>query len=271
MAKNGCPHYLYFKLKLTTPIEMKTHFLYLTIFFLFSLYGCGDKDTYNPDSSPSDSGTGGSMARFTISGNYLFTVDNTKMKVFSIADPTKPALLNTTDLGFGIETIFLGKNNTLFLGSQTGMYIYDVTNPSSPSRICYYQHIYSCDPVVANDSFAYVTLHSANSRCGRNTNELQVIDITKLASPFLVKSYPLTSPRGLGIDKKLLFICDDGLKVYNATSSKNLVLKNKFNIPALDVIPKDSVLMVLASDGLVQYLYKDDKIQLLSKLLTQSN
>jgi hypothetical protein len=248
---------------------MKNRLFYIILLLLSVWYGC-DKGT-SENSSTSDSGTGGSTARFAISGNYLYTVDNTKMNVFSISDPAKPVLLNTTDVGFGIETIFLGKENVLFLGSQTGMYIYDVTNPTNPSKICYYQHIYSCDPVIADGNFAYITLHSENSRCGRSTNELQVIDISNLASPFFVKSYAMSSPRGLGIDKKLLFICDDGLKVFNATSPSNLVLKQKFNISAMDVIPKDSILMVLASDGLVQYLYKNDNIQLLSKLITQSN
>ncbi|MGV3658020.1 MAG: hypothetical protein ACO1NX_08695 [Chitinophagaceae bacterium] len=84
---------------------MKQIFLYL---FIFLLLGCdkmaADSAAYNPSS-----GTGGSMARFTIVGNYLYTVDKSDLKVFEIADPSNPVFKQTVPVGFEIETIYLSR------------------------------------------------------------------------------------------------------------------------------------------------------------------
>ncbi len=236
-------------------------------------YAC-DKGSDNLSSNNSNTdgggstGIGGSLARFTIAGNHLFTVDKQKLKSFGLENEALPVYLSETNAGFNIETIF-ARGNTLFLGSQSGMYIYDISNPSYPNQLCYYQHIYSCDPVVADSNYAYVTL-STTSRCGRNVNELQIIDIHDLSKPYFLKSYPMTQPQGLGIDNRELFVCDDGLKIYDASDVKNLQLKYKFSIPAIDVIPMNNLLMVLADNGLYQYRYENGQVTLLSKLLTNN-
>jgi hypothetical protein len=243
--------------------------IYFIIVVLVFSTGCTKDSSVSSgtdNNGGTDIGTGGSLARFTITNDHLFTVDNEKLKSYNLADPTQPKFVAESNVGFGIETIFAGKDNILFLGSTTGMYIYDVTEPMYPGRISNYQHIYSCDPVVANDKFAFVTL-SSTSRCGRNTNELQVVDISNLELPFMVRSYKMDNPKGLGISNNNLFVCDDGLKVYDATNVGSLKLLHKFGIPAIDIIPMDTLLMVIADDGLHQYKYKDGNVTLLSKLL----
>jgi hypothetical protein len=245
---------------------MKTYLLMIISLGFVAFNACNKDSGSDTGSNNSEVGTSGSLARFTITNNHLFTVDNEKLKSFSLADEHNPVPVAENEVGFGIETIFAGKNNILFLGSQFGMYIYDVSEPSYAGRISYYQHIYSCDPVVANDHYAYVTL-STTSRCGRNTNELNIVDISNLENPVMVKSYPMTQPNGLGISNNNLFVCDDGLKVYDATNVNDIKLLHKFGIPAIDVIPMDTLLMVLANDGLHQYKYKAGQITLLSNLL----
>ena len=94
------------------------------------------------------------------------------------------------------------------------MFVFDLSNPASPQQLTYFQHIRSCDPVVAQDNFAYVTLNTANQRCFNGTNELQILDIKNLNSPQLVKTISLTTPLGLDIDNDTLYVCDQGLKVY---------------------------------------------------------
>jgi hypothetical protein len=116
-----------------------------------------------------------------------------------------------------IETIFPYKTN-LFIGSSSGMHILDISSPESPAKVSTYVHIRSCDPVVVDDKYAYVTLRSGTA-CQGFTNQLEVIDITDLKAPELLKTYPMTNPHGLGIDKSTLFICDgrDGLKAFDAS------------------------------------------------------
>ncbi len=213
------------------------------------------------------SGKGGSLARFAIKGNHLYTVDQSTLQVFDISTASDPTFSNQVYVDFGIETIYPYKNN-LFLGSQFGMYTYDISseNATDPEFISYFQHIYSCDPVVVDDEYAYVTL-STESWCGRNTNELQIVDISDLENPFLVIKYDMKSPKGLGIDGDTLFVCDEGIKMYDITNVNNIKLKTHFNVTAHDVIPYRGNLLVIGSDGFRQYDYSGDELTLLSSIL----
>lgn len=215
---------------------------------------------------PSDSGTGkgGSLARFAISENSLFVLSQDSLKTFSLTDAKNPELLDERYVGNGIETMF-PKDSLLFLGAQTGLYIYDISIPSSPIPISTYFHITSCDPVVANDQYAFVTLRTETT-CNRGINELQIVDLSNINNPYLVKSYPMTNPIGLGIENNQLFICDRGLKVYDATNVNNLILKHHFKIEAFDVIPNNDILMVIGKNGLYQYRLQADTIVQLSHL-----
>ncbi len=232
----------------------------LLVFFL--LIGCkSDSDS----STSSDTGQGGSTARFTIINDYLYTVNENSLRVFDITLPESPNFNVDVPIGFGIETIFPYKNN-LFIGSQTGMYIYDLTNPKVPSLLSTYRHVYSCDPVVVQGNYAYVTLRSGNTRCRRGSNELQIIDISNLSLPKLVQSYPMSNPKGLGVDGNNLFICDNGIKIYDISVTP-IQLKTKFSISANDLIPFDNKLLVIGDDGFYQYKYTDTDITLLSSIL----
>lgn len=53
-----------------------------------------------------NSGTGGSMARFNIGGDHLYTVGNSSLHVFDISSLDNPVKLNTSHVGWQIETIF---------------------------------------------------------------------------------------------------------------------------------------------------------------------
>ena len=76
----------------------------------------------------------------------------------------------------------------------------------------------------------------------------------------------MTNPYGLGIDGKTLFVCDNGLSVYNVENPLNIQLTAHFNITAYDVIPQNGLLMVIGKDGLYQYSYTNNEIKELSKL-----
>jgi hypothetical protein len=226
--------------------------------------------TASSDGGGSTTGIGGSFARFTISGDYLYALNSSRLEVFNIPHPASIEKKTGVEVGWDIETIFpLGQ--TLFLGSQTGMHIMDIQSPDAPKKVSTYSHIRSCDPVVVEDGFAYVTLRNG-SQCGGFTNQLEVIDVTNLASPALVKIYPMTNPHGVGIDNGTLFVCDgnDGLKVFDATDrlaiDANQIAHYK-DIQAFDIIPFNNVAMVIGESGLYQYDYSNiDDIKLLSHL-----
>jgi len=168
--------------------------------------------------------------------------------------------------GFDIETIYPFKDK-LFLGSMGGLYIYDISQPGAPVKQGDFIHARACDPVIADDNYAYVTLREGTD-CGPTTNELEVVDVQDLSAPSLLKAYPMTKPRGLTKDDNLLFVCDDGIKMYDASDPANIILKKHVGeLETRDAIAWDKNLIVVASDGLYQFDYSNsDDLTLRSKL-----
>lgn len=216
-------------------------------------------------------GLGGSMARFGIKGKVLYVVDNSMLKVFDITDKTTPVKVNDIYAGWNIETMFLTETN-MFLGTTTGMVVYDISNPTSPLSKAFFTHARSCDPVIVADTLAFITLRTGTN-CGGNLNVLDVVSIKNINKPITLKSYGFTNPHGLGKDGDLLFICDGaaGLKVYDASNPLEITGHMIYSYPSIqayDVIPIGDILVLIGEDGLYQYNYSNVKnITLLSSIL----
>jgi hypothetical protein len=219
-------------------------------------------------SSPSVNGVNGSMSRFTLYKDYLYAVINNQMSIISLAGENPVLAANKIHIGFDVETIFSYKE-AMFLGTPTGMLIYSVANPVQPEYCSMVVHIFGCDPVVVENDLAYVTIHSGNF-CGQNSNELFIVDVSDLKQPKHIVSYAMTRPKGLGIDRGALFVCDDGLKIFDAQDPQTLLanrLVQYSGMDGYDLIPFDNVLMMIAEDGIYQYDYSDLKnIYQISKL-----
>lgn len=223
-----------------------------------------------PPSTFTDSGVGGSMARFAIYDHYLYTIDQSSLYLFDISALDSPEPGPRIDVGWGIETLFPYEDK-LFIGANNGMHIYDNANPAAPEHLSTYAHIQSCDPVVVEGDYAYVTLRSGN-QCQGFTNQLEIVDISDMRNPRLYQTYPMQNPHGLGVDGKCLFICEGefGLKLYDKTDltaiDKHLVA-NFTTMHAFDVIPLGGLLMMIGNDGLYQYEYDcEGKLELLSTI-----
>jgi hypothetical protein len=208
-------------------------------------------------------GVAGSMARFMLNDHYLYSVS--QPHVLKTIDVSAADNMLTTDSIYTwreMETLFRYKNN-LFIGTTTGMVVYSLEDPSRPEFLSELNHVNACDPVVVENDIAYVTLRSGTF-CRNIVNQLDVIDVSDIKRPKLLKSYPMFNPHGLGIDKGMLFICDGaaGLKVYNASNplaiQSNMIVHFE-GIDAFDVIPLGDILLLIGQDGLFQYDYSDRK------------
>ncbi len=211
----------------------------------------------NTGSAPK-TGVGGSFARFTIAGERLYSVDNQSLHSFDISNLTAPkAVGQPISVGFGIETLF-AMGQKLFIGSNSGMFIFDAgDSPDSPKKLGEFIHARACDPVVADGTTAFVTLHDGTA-CQGFANQMDVIDINDLTKPVLLKTFDMAHPLGLGVRGNQLFVCDEGVKIFDktdpATSGDRLLAKIS-GINATDIIPvpwsKD--LIILSPDGIYQY------------------
>ncbi|MBC7851439.1 MAG: hypothetical protein H7Y31_16975 [Chitinophagaceae bacterium] len=213
-------------------------------------------------------GMGGSMARFAIVNDYMYAVNRSALETISLTDPTDPKRIETGQIGWNIETIYPFKDK-LFIGSTQGMFIYEIDNPAKPVRAGSVSHMRACDPVVADDNFAFVTLR-AGTFCEGVNNQLDVVNVSNVYAPTIVKSYGMTNPFGLAKDGNTLFICDgrDGLKVYDASRPTDLkLLQHLKGMETYDVIAYNKRLLLVTSDGLKQYDYSNiSNIRLLSSI-----
>ncbi|MCL2098135.1 MAG: hypothetical protein FWH23_05180 [Bacteroidales bacterium] len=221
-----------------------------------------------PSGGSSGVGINGSMSRFALYEDYLYSVINNYMSIVDLSGEEPVKAVEKIAIGGNVETIFSYKDN-MFMGTPTGMLIYSVANPLEPTYIVSVWHVFGCDPVVVENDIAYVTIHSGNL-CGQNANELLIYDVSNVSSPQHLVTYSMTKPKGLGIDNGTLFLCDDGLKIFDASNPQTLIankLAHYSGMEGYDVIPFDNVLMMIAEDGLYQYDYSDlNNIYQLSKL-----
>lgn len=218
----------------------------LFVFILLITSCSADKEN-----ASNNDGQGGSLAIFAIKGNYLYAVDNSKLNVFSLLNPSVPVSVNEVEVGFNIETLF-SYDQYLFIGSRNGMFIYSLENPENPVQLSSAQHFTSCDPVVANATHSFVTLHSGTF-CGNNLNVLQVYNTTNLNNPILIHSRNLTYPKGLSLYNNYLFVCDDIIKIFNITNPAEPILVNTIEKNCFDVIIKENTLFAIGENGLYRY------------------
>lgn len=253
---------------------MKNHILCALISCLtLFLFSCTDSNDVSPNSRvDGGTGQGGSMARFAITGDYLYVVDHSSLHVYALVDPRQPVKTTEVSLGVDIETIF-PSGDKLYIGSMDGMHIYDITTPEEPVHLSTYQHIRSCDPVVVQGDLAYVTLRAATV-CGGGVNRLDIINISDPVYPQLINSYEMENPFGLGIDGNTLFVCEGelGLKVLNVADPQNIQLIRRIdNMHAFDVIPVNNNLILTGNNGVFQYDYSQVENLQLNSQLTSGN
>ncbi|MGN0004096.1 MAG: LVIVD repeat-containing protein [Sphingobacterium composti] len=229
---------------------------------------------YDAGSGVGSYGQGGSMARFTLANDHLYTVDNSSLNLFDVSDKTKPSFKKNIMLGWGIETIFPYKNN-LFIGSNSGMFIYNIDSAAEPKQESVYSHLRACDPVVVNDDYAFVTLRTG-AACAGVVNVLEIVDIKDLKNPKLLKTFQMQNPHGLGLATDVLYICEGkfGFKSFDAkdvTKVGDLQLEHLKDLHSTDVIPGPKSLIVIGENGVCQYDYANkSKLRLLSCISVNS-
>ena len=218
--------------------------------------GCDKSSSTTSGAAISPSGAGGSLARFAIIGNYLYTVDKENLKVYSISNPADPVLKKTVDIGFEIETIFPFKDK-LFIGSTSVIYIFSIDDPENPQKLSTAISptvMRRCDPVVAKDSVAYATLRT-NGPCGGTQSIMAAYDIRDISNPVQTSTSFVTEPYGLGYSDTVLYVCDrTGLMVYNIKNAYYpQYITQKTGNWYMDVIPYNNTLICWVSDGVVLF------------------
>lgn len=207
------------------------------------------------DATGSGTGTGGSLNRFTIIDSFLYVINQSHIECYGI-EKGHMEFVAATKVDNDLETLFPFDSLVLAGGTQ-GMYICERRKDGSLELVSRYEHIESCDPVVSDGQYAYVTLSSG---CWSQNNQLDILNVSDIQNPHLLRSYQLTNPKGLGLDGDLLFICDtaDGLKIYDRSDPVNIELIAHFtHLYPFDVIPYQGLLFVMTESSIHQFDYRD--------------
>ena len=245
--------------------KLKNAGVFSALLLSFALLGCSDESA---NSAGTDgTGRGGSTARMTISGDYLYAIAGSDVQLFTITNPQTPNPWTKVRVDWDIETLF-PYGDYLLIGAATGMHILDNTDPGNPVYIADFRHARARDPVVAADGFAYVTLKTDPN--GFNAvDELNVIDIQDINNPSLIDTLSMQGPSGLSLDGNQLFVCDDiaGIKIIDVSDPANVSAVDSIpGVDCLDVIAENGRLYVITSDQLLQYDYSNGTPVLLSEL-----
>lgn len=204
-------------------------------------------------SAVASSGIAGSYARFGIAEDHLYTVDNSTLISWKTGSGC-PQKLGQQFLGFQAETIFPYENH-LFVGARTGMFVFNNSNPAALVQEGGFMHATGCDPVVCRDDLAFVTVHGGTTCNGGNINQLDVVSVKNLPQTTLIRSYPMTQPKGLALSDKHLYLCDDGLKVFDRSDALNMKqLVHLSGIKVTDaILLREDLLLLIGEDGFRQY------------------
>ncbi len=209
---------------------------------------------------------GGSMACFSFDNpsapKYLYAANRSNIHCIDIRDEDSPQQSGSVRINESeIETIFVN-DNRLYLGMPNGMMMFGLDNPEQPNFEGQYRHMVGCDPVVAQNDRAYVTVRSG-STCNSTMplNQLHIVNVANANNLNSEGSFQLTEPHGLGIDGNLLFVCDGraGVKVLDVTNPDGVRLLG--NTPtegtAYDVIVQADQrrLIVVSGDHIIQFQY----------------
>jgi len=218
--------------------------------------------------APATLGVGGSMARFTTMGNQLFVLSDHTLETIDISSAHHPVKQGSTNVAFNAETLY-PFGEYLYVGTNNGMHIYQVSVSELPIHISTAVHLQSCDPVIADESYAYVTLRGGTS-CGGFTNQLEAYDITNPFKPLLVQTYPMDNPHGLTKVGDYLYICEGtgGWKKVksNLPQQFSTILSNTDHSAYDVLVTPQSTLLFVGRTGIYQYDISGNTPKLFSEL-----
>ena len=144
------------------------------------------------------------------------------------------------------------------------MFIYDISTREDPELVSSLAHILGCDPVVVQDDYAYVTIRGGNF-CGQEFSQLEVIDVSDKANPFIETVVDMVEPYGLGVRNESLYVSDGeaGLKLFNIADPQAIFLEDQFeDVHILDIIPLEDKLLMVGDNTLYIYHYIDANLEL---------
>ena len=229
-------------------------------------------------------GQGGSLARFTIVGDYLYMIDKASISWFDLRDPSGPDLQGTVETLGGQETIFPFQD-FLYVGRFDGVSLFAIEpGTGKPLTFRAFPHFVACDPVVANEDYIFSTVRT--SFCIRpifNLNQVETVeemidyDAKDMSNNLTLLKIVEEEHNGMGVRDSFLFVTQGsvGMTIFKVEEPLSLSFVN--NIPMenpRDIIIRDDYLILVGLNEMVLYDYEplrngQDTLRRLSSITTR--
>ncbi len=251
---------------------MKNILQILSFSLLIVLSACTEDASIAGSFNESQSGTSGSITRFAILNDFMYTLNPNQLQTFDISDADNPVLLSELETDYGLETIFIYEDR-IYLGSRVGLFILGLDDPAQPNLLSQTpreeEFFGSCDPVVVKDTYAYSTVKTVVNICGTvNTQSaLLVYEVSDPENPIQTQAFQLSQPNGLAFTDKFLYVCDTGseeLLVFDISNPAEVELRRDLSYALLDpfdiIVDDDRMIVSTINDFVILSLDEDGGI-----------
>lgn len=178
----------------------------------------------------------GTPQDIAISGNYAYVVsnqNNAELQIVNVTNPASPSIANSINLSGNQDGQAVSiDGNTLFITRASSgndeFLIYDISSPVSPSFLG------SEDLGSGNNTKIYINGLHAYVISDQNNQELKIIDISNINSPFFASSYDMIGNNDAtaisGSENTLLVGRSNGeLLIFNLASPLSPLFLGSFN------------------------------------------
>lgn len=212
----------------------------------------------------------GTVNRIAALNGNLYVISRANLGVYETENFTRIFYQN---VGWNMETVY-PFGDRLFIGTNSSVDIYNISDPSNPELESNFWHATSCDPVYpVNETTAYATLRTGDFvECQGDVNELVVLNTSDMFFVEVDQVIEMESPFGLTLigDKLYVGEGDNGLKIFDASNRRNLnLIKWDQSVTAFDVLAHPTLsntLLISGPEGLGQYQIESNNLELLSRI-----
>lgn len=244
--------------------------------FLLLMASCTSTEENTTDidgtTFPDVNALSGSYANLIAVGDFLYVIGETDLITYEQNEDKSLNEIDRQVLGLDLESLYY-RSGVLFVGSSQRMYILSLTTDFIPvlqSRTQYSDlsgALDHCDPIVADQEVAYVSLSSSlqtnDDGCGvSEVNIVRAYDITDLNAPTEISEVTMESPKGLALDGDLLFVCEsqNGLKVLDVSDPRNPTELYHFpDFETRDAVATGTSVLIVGPNNLYEYDYSDSQ------------
>jgi len=208
-----------------------------------------------------------SLSRFSIVGNTLCCVSNSSIKTYNIQNPGSPVYLSSNNMSNSILSLRPLRNNELISGDKNGLSINKITTSGIISQIGAISSSQYYDPYIFIGDSLFLVQTRTSYQANAYPDILFVYNAASLSVPKIAYSNLLHYPKDISCDSSNhLFVCDSGLKVFDASIASKISLISHFKSDANRVLAYNDNLFIMGNTGLFQYRYTAGSLNLISKI-----